>query len=81
MVSAHLHPLRPVQNRIPLLGIFFLLTIETTVALTRRPRHGGQVAHHRSMLPNYVRITFVLATIGFAANTRFTEMTWTDLLH
>ena len=71
--------LHPVQNRIPLLGIFFLLTIEATVALNRRPCHGGQTAHHRPMFLSYIWITFVLATIGFSGNARFTEMIWIDL--
>ena len=31
------------------------------------------------MLLGYVWITFVLATIGFAGNARYTEMMWIDL--
>ncbi|KAF8548282.1 hypothetical protein OG21DRAFT_1564907 [Imleria badia] len=59
--------------------IFFLLTIQATVALTRRPRHCAQVPHHRRTLLGYVWITFVLATVGFAGNARYTEIIWIDL--
>ncbi|KAH0826424.1 hypothetical protein J3R83DRAFT_5399 [Lanmaoa asiatica] len=60
-------------------GIFFLLTIQATVALTQRPRYGGPIAHHRWVLMSYVWITFALATVGFAGNARYTEMIWIDL--
>ncbi|KAG8220335.1 hypothetical protein J3R82DRAFT_3475 [Butyriboletus roseoflavus] len=60
-------------------GIFFLLTIQATVALSQRPRHGGQIARHPWILLSYVWITFILATIGFAGNARYTEMIWIDL--
>ena len=67
------------RYRTPLPGIFFLLTLQATAALTRRPHHGGRGARHRWMLLGYVWITFVLATIGFAGNARYTEMIWIDL--
>jgi len=60
-------------------GIFFLLTLQATAALTQRPHHVGQIARHRWMLLGYVWITFILATIGFAGNARYTEMIWIDL--
>ena len=71
--------LRPIQNRTSFPGVFFLLTIEAIVALVQRPYHGSQTVHHRPMLLGYIGITFVLATIGFAGNARFTEMIWIDL--
>ena len=75
----HSSAARPMQYKTLLSGIFFLLTLQATAALTRRPRNGGQVANHRWMLLGYVWITFVLATIGFAGNARYTEMIWIDL--
>lgn len=42
-------------------------------------RDGIQVAHHQGMFLSHIWITFVLATIGFAGNARYTEMIWTDL--
>ncbi|KAG1866170.1 hypothetical protein F4604DRAFT_1779065 [Suillus subluteus] len=45
----------------------------------QRPRHGGKIAEHRFTLLAYVFITFVLGTIGFAANAKYTEMIWIDL--
>lgn len=71
--------LRPVQNQTPRPGIFFLLTLQATVALTLRPRYGSETTHHQKMLLGYVWITFVLATVGFAGNARYTEMIWIDL--
>lgn len=59
--------------------MLFLLTIHATIALTRKPRHCAQIAHHRWVLLGYVWITFTLATIGFAGNARYTEMIWIDL--
>ncbi|KAF8841428.1 hypothetical protein BDN67DRAFT_967187 [Paxillus ammoniavirescens] len=59
-------------------GIFFLLTIQATSALTKRPR-GGKIAEQRWMLLGYVWITFILATFGFAGNAKYTEMIWIDL--
>ncbi|KIJ63955.1 hypothetical protein HYDPIDRAFT_28853 [Hydnomerulius pinastri MD-312] len=60
-------------------GMFFLLTIQATIALTRRPRSGSKIAEHRWMLLSYVFITFILGTIGFAGNAKYTEMIWIDL--
>lgn len=79
MASVHIHLLSPVEIRTRFPGIFFLLTIQATVALTRRQRHCAQMAHHRRTLLGYVCITFILATIGFAGNARYTEMIWIDL--
>jgi len=60
-------------------GVFLLLTIQSLVALTRRPRHCGKIADHRSALICYIIITFILGTISTAANARYTEMIWIDL--
>ncbi|OAX42360.1 hypothetical protein K503DRAFT_361229 [Rhizopogon vinicolor AM-OR11-026] len=60
-------------------GIFLLLTVQSLIALTRRPPRGGKIADHRLALAFYVVITFILGTISFAANARFTEMIWIDL--
>ncbi|KAF8557189.1 hypothetical protein OG21DRAFT_378299 [Imleria badia] len=62
-------------------GIFVVLTLQATIALTRRPRYAspGRMSHHRRLFVGYVWITFVLATIGFAGNARYTEMIWIDL--
>jgi hypothetical protein len=45
----------------------------------QRPRGGGQIARNRRWLLFYVIITFALSTIGFAANSKYTEMIWIDL--
>jgi hypothetical protein len=45
----------------------------------QRPRHGGKIAEHRLALLFYVSITFVLGTISFAVNAKYTEMIWIDL--
>ncbi|KAG1736649.1 uncharacterized protein EDB91DRAFT_500893 [Suillus paluster] len=60
-------------------GIFFLLTVLAGIALMQRPRYGVKIADHRSALLFYIFITFVLGTVCFAANTKFTEMIWIDL--
>ena len=69
----------PTQDQTLLPGIFFLLTLQATAALTQRPQHSGQIASNRWMLLGYVWITFVLATIGFGGNARYTQMIWIDL--
>ncbi|KAG0699508.1 hypothetical protein DFH29DRAFT_44626 [Suillus ampliporus] len=61
------------------IGVFFLLTIQAVTALVQRPRYGGKIANNRRVLFLYIVITFVLVTIGFAANMRYTEMIWIDL--
>jgi hypothetical protein len=45
----------------------------------QRPRHGGKIAEHRYWLLFYVFSTFVLGTVGFAGNAKYTEMIWIDL--
>ncbi|KAG2126691.1 hypothetical protein BD769DRAFT_786749 [Suillus cothurnatus] len=60
-------------------GGFFILTIQAAAALIQWPRHGGKMADHRLALLAYVLITFVLGTIGFAANAKYTQMIWIDL--
>ncbi|KAG6332119.1 hypothetical protein ID866_6971 [Astraeus odoratus] len=57
-------------------GMLLLLTIQATIALYRR---GHGLGTQRSLLLGYIAITFILATIGFAANVRYTEMIWIDL--
>ncbi|KAG1727027.1 hypothetical protein EDB19DRAFT_1643249 [Suillus lakei] len=60
-------------------GGFFFLTVQAATALVQRPRYGGKIADHRVVLLFYIFITFVLGTVGFAANARYTEMIWIDL--
>ncbi|KAG1770933.1 hypothetical protein EDD22DRAFT_984791 [Suillus occidentalis] len=60
-------------------GGFLILTVQAAIALVQRPRHGGKIADHRFSLLAYVFITFILGTIGFAANAKYTEMIWIDL--
>ncbi|KAG1770934.1 hypothetical protein EDD22DRAFT_864502 [Suillus occidentalis] len=60
-------------------GGFFILTVQAAAALIQRPRHGGKIADHRLALLAYVVVTFILGTIGFAANAKYTEMIWIDL--
>jgi hypothetical protein len=60
-------------------GGFFFLTVQVATALLRRPRYGGKIARHRVVLLLYILITFMLGTVGFAANARYTEMIWIDL--
>ncbi|KAG0694485.1 hypothetical protein DFH29DRAFT_1083801 [Suillus ampliporus] len=45
----------------------------------RQPRYGGKIADHSRALLFYIFITFVLRTISFAANAKYTEMIWIDL--
>ncbi|KAG1741850.1 uncharacterized protein EDB91DRAFT_1052372 [Suillus paluster] len=59
--------------------MFFILTMQAFIALMQRPRHGGKIAEHRRVLLFYVFITFVLGTISFAVNAKYTEMIWIDL--
>jgi hypothetical protein len=67
-----------VDSRIAI-GAFLVLTVQSLIALTRRPRHGAKIADHRLVLIFYIIITFVLGTISFAANVKYTEMIWIDL--
>jgi hypothetical protein len=60
-------------------GGFFILTVQAAISLMQRPRHGGKIAENRFSLLAYVFITFILATIGFAANAKYTQMIWIDL--
>ncbi|KAG2135114.1 hypothetical protein DEU56DRAFT_981204 [Suillus clintonianus] len=59
-------------------GIFFLLTMQAWTALMQRPRHGGKIAEHRYALLFYVFITFILGSISFGVNAKYTEMIWID---
>jgi hypothetical protein len=45
----------------------------------QRPRYGRKIADNRLALLLYVSITFVLGTISFVMNARYTEMIWIDL--
>ncbi|KAG0694414.1 hypothetical protein DFH29DRAFT_815396 [Suillus ampliporus] len=56
--------------------MFFLLTVQAWIALMKYPRYGGR---NRHALLFYIFITFVLRTINFAANAKYTEMIWIDL--
>ncbi|KAG2036158.1 hypothetical protein BDR03DRAFT_960311, partial [Suillus americanus] len=60
-------------------GVFFLLTVQAWIVLMQRPRYGGQIADHRRALLFYVFVTFVLGTISFGMNAKYTEMIWIDL--
>jgi len=60
-------------------GAFLLLTIQSLIVLTRRPRHGGKIADHRVVLVFYIIITFALGTTSIAMDIKFTEMIWIDL--
>ncbi|KAG0692148.1 hypothetical protein DFH29DRAFT_818141 [Suillus ampliporus] len=57
-------------------GMFFLLTVQAWIALMKYPQFGGRSRH---ALLFYIFITFVLRTINFAANAKYTEMIWIDL--
>lgn len=61
-----------------ILGMLLLLTIQAGTAILHR-RGNGQLGVERPWLLGYICITFVLATIGFAANVKYTEMIWIDL--
>lgn len=67
-------------------GILFLLTIQAGHALIYSPHSfrlsstgSKHVAQQRLTLLAYIAITFILATIGFAGNAKYTEMIWIDL--
>lgn len=60
-------------------GGFFFLTVQATTALIKRPQYGDKIPEYRIVLLLYIFITFVLGTIGFAANAKYTEMIWIDL--
>ncbi|OJA14999.1 hypothetical protein AZE42_07803, partial [Rhizopogon vesiculosus] len=60
-------------------GGFFILTVQAASSLMQRPRNGGKIADNRLWLLFYIFITFVLGTVGFAANAKYTEMIWIDL--
>ncbi|KAG2135113.1 hypothetical protein DEU56DRAFT_713544, partial [Suillus clintonianus] len=59
-------------------GIFFILTMQALTALMQRPRYGGKIADHRHALLFYVFITFVLGSISFGVNAKYTEIIWID---
>jgi len=59
-------------------GIFFLLSIQAGIALSKggnSPRSKLKKWHAR-ILMGYVVVTFLLGTIGFGANARYTEDIW-----
>ncbi|KAG1785351.1 uncharacterized protein HD556DRAFT_1249971 [Suillus plorans] len=60
-------------------GVYLLLTVQAVTALMQRPRRGQKIADNRRMLLCYILITFALATISFACNTKYTVMIWIDL--
>ncbi|KAF5372280.1 hypothetical protein D9757_009632 [Collybiopsis confluens] len=61
-------------------GIFFLLSVQATVAVYRDSRSTHRKASPKTsrLLLAYISITFILATIGFAANARYTEDIWVN---
>src|SRR6267154_6610532 len=61
------------------IGVFLLLTVQATTALIQRPRHESKITYPRRELLFYIFITFLLGTISFAANAKYTEMIWIDL--
>ncbi|KAG2739694.1 hypothetical protein P692DRAFT_20346529 [Suillus brevipes Sb2] len=46
----------------------FFLTVQAATVLVRRPRYGDKISRHRGVLLFYILITFMLGTVGFAAN-------------
>ncbi|KAG6849968.1 hypothetical protein H0H93_003157 [Arthromyces matolae] len=58
-------------------GIFFALTIQATLVLVRDRRHKA-TTRKQYLLLAYLSITFILATIGFAGNARYTQTIWID---
>ncbi|KAG1730968.1 uncharacterized protein EDB91DRAFT_1059118 [Suillus paluster] len=58
------------------IGVFFLLTVQTWIAVMQQPQYGSK---NRRMLLFYIFITFALGTVSFAANVKYTEMVWIDL--
>ncbi|KAF5365549.1 hypothetical protein D9757_010922 [Collybiopsis confluens] len=60
------------------LGIFFLLSVQASVAVYRGSRSTRRKTNQKisRLLLAYVGITFILATIGIAANARYTEDIW-----
>ncbi|KAI4522955.1 hypothetical protein K525DRAFT_283173 [Schizophyllum commune Loenen D] len=61
-------------------GIFFQLTVQALVSLNRSAgRRSHRIPRGRKLALNaYVIVTFILATIGFACNARYTEEIWID---
>ncbi|EJC99615.1 uncharacterized protein FOMMEDRAFT_112684 [Fomitiporia mediterranea MF3/22] len=59
-------------------GFYALLTIQATSAILHKSR-GNDDKKKKIALLSYVAITFVLATIGFAGNVKYTQMIWVDL--
>ncbi|KAF9481086.1 hypothetical protein BDN70DRAFT_876827 [Pholiota conissans] len=62
-------------------GIFFLLTIQTTKAILGKRNYNRDSSisgRTRTIFLTYIATTFVLATIGFASNARYTQTIWID---
>ncbi|KIK51358.1 hypothetical protein GYMLUDRAFT_50595 [Collybiopsis luxurians FD-317 M1] len=59
-------------------GIFFLLSIQASIAVYRSSRSRHQRSNKRTtrILQAYIGVTFILATIGVGANARYTEDIW-----
>ncbi|EIW75970.1 hypothetical protein CONPUDRAFT_169199 [Coniophora puteana RWD-64-598 SS2] len=60
-------------------GIFVILSYQAGRQVLRRPRFGAVRPQNRKRIFVYIVTTFVLATIGFAGNVKYTEMIWIDL--
>jgi len=59
-------------------GIFFLLTIRASISVSRGRKSTRVKLNklHARILLGYIAITFLLGTIGFGANARYTEDIW-----
>ncbi|KZT10948.1 uncharacterized protein LAESUDRAFT_693406 [Laetiporus sulphureus 93-53] len=76
-------------------GAYFIMTIQAFIAVHRgnggsRTRRGrialqtwktciAMTTDRRTIIQAYIGITFVLATLGFAGNAKYSEMIWIDL--
>ncbi|KIJ34291.1 hypothetical protein M422DRAFT_91024, partial [Sphaerobolus stellatus SS14] len=63
--------------------ILFILTIQTAMVLLQKPKHKIQnpktERRSRWLLLLYIFVTFALATVGTAANAKYSQMIWIDL--
>ena len=70
-----------IENIIPNTGIYFLLTIQAAYSVLQKTRETSSKSkgNQQLLMLSYIFITFVLATIGFAGNAKYTQMIWVDL--
>ncbi|KAF5380580.1 hypothetical protein D9615_004674 [Tricholomella constricta] len=57
-------------------GVYFLLTMQAIISLVKKARQRAAFTH--LVLLSYIIITFILATIGFAGNAKYTQTIWID---